>query len=82
MVIHEGLWNMDNTYVVSISGFRLLERLPSHPHTLFLLAESKYPVCTRLAGILEDLSHDSVNRFLLRERYEPSTFTSIASRSR
>ncbi|WP_414590171.1 transposase [Scytonema sp. PCC 10023] len=40
-------------------------------YTLFLLAESKYPGCTRLAEILEDLSHDSVNRFLLRERYEP-----------
>lgn len=40
-------------------------------YTLFLLAESKYPGCTRLADIIEDLSHDSVNRFLLRERYEP-----------
>lgn len=35
------------------------------------MAESKYPGCTRLAEILEGLSHDSVNRFLLRERYEP-----------
>ena len=40
-------------------------------YTLFLLAESKYSGCTRLAEILEGLSHDSVNRFLLRERYEP-----------
>lgn len=40
-------------------------------YTLFLLAESKYPGCTRLAEILEGLSHDSVNRFLLRKRYEP-----------
>ena len=40
-------------------------------YILFLLAESKYPGCTRLAEILEDLSHDSVNRFLLREQYEP-----------
>lgn len=40
-------------------------------YTLFLLAESKYPGCTRLAEILEGLSHDSVNRFLLRERYDP-----------
>jgi len=40
-------------------------------YTLFLLAQSKYPGCTRLADIMEDLSHDSVNRFLLRERYEP-----------
>lgn len=35
-----------------------------------MLAEPKYAGCTRLAEILEDLSHDSVNRFLLRERYE------------
>ncbi|MHC5726958.1 MAG: hypothetical protein ACYTXY_23035, partial [Nostoc sp.] len=28
-------------------------------YTLFLLAESKYPGCTRLADIMEDLSHDS-----------------------
>jgi len=40
-------------------------------YTLFLLAESKYSGCTRLAEILSGLSHDSVNRFLLRERYEP-----------
>ncbi|KYC35733.1 hypothetical protein WA1_07985 [Scytonema hofmannii PCC 7110] len=40
-------------------------------YTLFLLAESKYSGCVRLAEIMEDLSHDSVNRFLLRERYEP-----------
>lgn len=38
---------------------------------MYLLAEPKYIGCTRLAEILEDLSHDSVNRFLLRERYEP-----------
>ena len=34
------------------------------------MAESKYGGCTRLAEIL-GLSHDSVNRFLLREQYEP-----------
>lgn len=33
------------------------------------LIENK--ISTRLAEIMEDLSHDSVNRFLLRERYEP-----------
>lgn len=38
---------------------------------MYLLAEPKYVGCTRLAEILADLSHDSVNRFLLRERYEP-----------
>lgn len=40
-------------------------------YTLFLLADTKYPGCTRLAELLEGLSHDSVNRFLLRERYDP-----------
>jgi hypothetical protein len=40
-------------------------------YTLFLLCEPKYISCVRLAGILEDLSHDSVNRFLWRENYTP-----------
>ena len=40
-------------------------------YTLFLLSEPKHGGCSRLAEILGDVSHDSVNRFLLRERYEP-----------
>jgi len=40
-------------------------------YTLFLMAEPKYISCVRLAEILEKLSHDSVNRFLSRERYTP-----------
>ena len=40
-------------------------------YTLFLLAEPKYVSCVRLALILDELGHDSVNRFLLRERYTP-----------
>jgi hypothetical protein len=40
-------------------------------YTLFLMAEPKYVSCVRLAEILEAVSHDSVNRFLLRERYTP-----------
>lgn len=40
-------------------------------YTLFLLSEPKYVSCVRLSDILEELSHDSVNRFLLRERYTP-----------
>ena len=35
-----------------------------------MIAEPKYGGCNRLAEIL-NLSHDSVNRFLERERYEP-----------
>jgi hypothetical protein len=38
---------------------------------LSLLAESKYVSCVRLSEILEALSHDSVNRFLLRDQYTP-----------
>ena len=40
-------------------------------YTLFLLAEPKYVSCQRLAQTSEDLSHDSINRFLVRERYTP-----------
>ncbi|MEO0984880.1 MAG: transposase [Cyanobacteria bacterium J06639_14] len=40
-------------------------------YTLFLMAEPKYVSCVRLARILEGVSHHSVNRFLLRERYTP-----------
>ena len=40
-------------------------------YTLFLLSEPKYVSCMRVAKILESLNHDSVNRFLLRERYTP-----------
>ena len=43
----------------------------SRLYTLFLLSEPKYVSCVRLSEILEPLSHDSVNRFLLRERYTP-----------
>jgi hypothetical protein len=35
----------------------------------FLLGEPKYSSCRRLAGVM-DISHDSANRFLQRERYE------------
>jgi hypothetical protein len=40
-------------------------------YILFLLLEPKFGGCNRLAEILGDVSHDSINRFLLRERYEP-----------
>ena len=40
-------------------------------YTLYLIAEPKYVSCLRLAEIMTDLSHDSVNRFLLREKYTP-----------
>ena len=46
-------------------------------YTLFLLSEPKLGGCSRLAEILGDVSHDSVNRFLLRERYEPKDLFNI-----
>jgi hypothetical protein len=36
----------------------------------FLMSEPKFSNCTRLSEVM-NLSHDSVNRFLLRELYEP-----------
>ncbi len=49
-------------------------------YTLFLLCEPKYISCVRLAQILEDLSHDSVNRFLWRENYtSKDLFDEVAS---
>jgi hypothetical protein len=40
-------------------------------YTLFLLSEPKYVSCVRLSEIMSELSHDSISRFLLRERYTP-----------
>ncbi len=40
-------------------------------YILFLLAEPKYVSCVRLSEVMKNLSHDSVNRFLLRESYIP-----------
>lgn len=39
-------------------------------YVLFLLSEPKQGGCCRLSELLIETSHDSVNRFLLRERYE------------
>lgn len=40
-------------------------------YILFLLAEPQYVSCVRLAEVMEPLSHDRVNRFLLPENYTP-----------
>lgn len=37
----------------------------------YLLSDPLYTSCTRLSEILHSVSHDSINRFLERERYEP-----------
>ena len=37
-------------------------------YTVLLLSEPKHGGCCRLAEILENVSHDSVNKLLLRER--------------
>ena len=45
----------------------------------FLLSEPKFCSCTRLSEVM-DISHDSVNRFLLRESYEPKDLFDEAKR--
>ncbi len=40
-------------------------------YTSYLLSDPRYTSCTRLAEIMGNVSHDSVNRFLERERFEP-----------
>ena len=45
----------------------------------FLLSEPNSATCTRLAEVME-MSHDSVNRFLSRENYEPRDLFDEASR--
>ncbi len=40
-------------------------------YILFLLAEPKHISWVRLSEVMEGVSHDSVNRFLLREDYTP-----------
>ncbi len=37
----------------------------------YLLSDPQYTSCVRLSSILETVSHDSINRFLERERFEP-----------
>lgn len=39
-------------------------------YTSYLLSDPQYTSCTRLSGILRTVSHDSINRFLERERFE------------
>lgn len=63
-------------------------RRPSRPPTArctlpmymgFLMSEPKSSTCTRLSEVM-GISHDSVNRFLLREAYEPSDLFAEASK--
>lgn len=37
----------------------------------FLMSEPVSTTCTQLSDVMKNVSHDSVNRFLLRESYEP-----------
>lgn len=37
----------------------------------YLLSDPRYTSCTRLSDILQSVSHDSINRFLERERFGP-----------
>jgi hypothetical protein len=43
----------------------------------FLLSEPKYVSCVRLAGILSDLSHDSINRFSSGKLYSEDLFKEV-----
>jgi hypothetical protein len=45
----------------------------------YLLIEPCYTACTALADIFEEASHDSVNRFLIREQYTPNDLYSLSS---
>lgn len=53
----------------------LTKRLTAHcdieMYVRYLLSEPHRRSCTALAEILPDVSHDSINRFLLREKYTP-----------
>lgn len=40
-------------------------------YTLYILAEPKRAHCTHLSRIMDDMSHDAVNRFLKREHFTP-----------
>ena len=40
-------------------------------YTSYLLSDPHYTSCTRLSEIMSNISHDSVNRFLEREHFEP-----------
>jgi hypothetical protein len=37
----------------------------------YLLSDPQYTSCVRLSNVMETISHDSINRFLERERFEP-----------
>lgn len=40
-------------------------------YTSYLLSDPRHTSCTRLSEVMGSISHDSVNRFLSRERFEP-----------
>jgi len=46
-------------------------RCTEQMYTSYLLSDPHYTSCTRLSDVMETVSHDSINRFLERERYEP-----------
>lgn len=46
-------------------------RCDAELYTSYLLSDPQYTSCTRLSDVMGNLSHDSVNRFLQRERFEP-----------
>ena len=49
-------------------------------YTSYLLSDPCYTSCTRLSDVVGTISHDSINRFLERERYEPKDLFDDESR--
>ena len=49
-------------------------------YTSYLLSDPCYTSCTRLSEVMGTVSHDSINRFLERERYEPKDLFDDESR--
>ena len=43
----------------------------SELYTSYLLSDPRNTSCTRLSDVMNNISHDSVNRFLEREQFEP-----------
>ena len=46
-------------------------RCNDETYTSYLLCDPLYTSCTRLSNLIDNVSHDSINRFLERERFEP-----------
>jgi hypothetical protein len=71
-MVSKNLKGFRKSYFI-FNSFHLLSSLEN---IFFLLSEPKYISCVRLSHILENLSHDSINRFLITQKYEPQDLCS------